>query len=98
MVLGVSPDTAKAQKKFHDNEKLPFALLADADRAVCNAYGVIKEKSMFSRTFLGVERTTSIIGPDGGVQRVFRKVKPRGHARAVLDALDELQRGGSAKK
>lgn len=86
-VLGASPDTVKAQKRFAESEKLPFPLLADADRSLCQRYGVLQEKSMYGRKFLGVVRTTFLIGADGVIRRVFEKVTPAGHADAVLQAL-----------
>src|SRR5258708_6213895 len=67
VVLGVSPDTPAAQKKFVDKFDLPFALVADADKAICTAYGVIQEKNMYGKKVMGVARTTFIIGPDGRI-------------------------------
>ena len=90
-VIGVSPDTARAQKKFQQHECLPFPLLADADRTVANAYGVIRQRSMYGRLFNGVSRITFLIDAQGTVQRVFDPVKPKGHAAAVLAALDEMK-------
>src|SRR5256885_15354341 len=88
VVLGVSPDTPKAQKKFD----LPFTLVADADKTICNAYGVIQEKNMYGKKVMGVARTTFIIGPNGRIRHVFRKVKPEGHAEEVLEYLKEAQK------
>ena len=92
-VVGVSPDTVRAQKKFCDHERLPFPLLADHDRELARRYGVLQEKSLYGRLFLGVARTTFLIGPDGVVRRVFAKVKVKEHARQVLDALATLGGG-----
>jgi peroxiredoxin Q/BCP len=89
-VLGVSPDPVKKVKKFHDKQALDFALLADEDHAVAEAYGVWVEKSMYGRTYWGNERTTFIVGPDGKVAEVLRKVKPAEHDARVLAALGEL--------
>ena len=80
MLLGISPDTSSAQKKFADKEKLPFTLLADADRKVAIDYGVLVEKNMYGKKVKGIARTTFIIGPDGKIEHVFEKVKPDGHA------------------
>lgn len=86
-VLGVSPDDAKSHRKFADKYELPFTLLSDTDTAVCQAFGVWKQKSMYGRTYMGVERTTYVIGPDGLVRKVFPRVKVDGHAAAVLAAI-----------
>jgi peroxiredoxin Q/BCP len=86
-VLGVSPDPVKRVRKFHDGQGLNFTLLADEDHAVCEAYGVWVEKSMYGRTYMGAERTTFVIGPDGVITDVLRKVKPGEHDELVLTAL-----------
>jgi peroxiredoxin Q/BCP len=88
VVLGVSPDPVAKIKKFHDKEGLNFALLADEDHAVAEAYGVWVTKSMYGRSYLGNERTTFIIDPAGKVAEVLRKVKPAEHDELVLKALD----------
>jgi peroxiredoxin Q/BCP len=85
VLLGISPDTPKAQKKFEEKFDLPFTLLGDADKKVANAYGVMKEKNMYGRKVIGVARTTFVIGPDGKIKHVFNKVKPEGHADEVLE-------------
>lgn len=87
VVLGVSPDSAPSHEKFAAKFALPFALIPDEDHKLCLAYGVWKEKSMYGRKYMGVERTTFIIGPDGRIARIFRKVKPAGHAQEVLAAI-----------
>jgi peroxiredoxin Q/BCP len=87
IVLGVSPDDVATHRKFRTKFRLPFPLLADPDHGVAERYGVWGEKSMYGRKFLGILRTTFIIGPDGRIKRVFERVKPRGHAAAVLEAL-----------
>jgi peroxiredoxin Q/BCP len=89
-VLGVSPDPVKPVKKFHDGQGLNFTLLADADKQVVEAYGVWVEKSMYGRDYMGAERTTFVIGPDGVVADVLRKVKPGEHDTLVLAALAAL--------
>jgi peroxiredoxin Q/BCP len=87
VVLGVSPDPVKRVSKFDQKYGLGFPLLADEDHAVAEAYGVWVEKSMYGRTYMGNERTTFVIGPDGVVKDVFRKVKPAEHDALVLGAL-----------
>jgi thioredoxin-dependent peroxiredoxin len=87
VVLGVSPDGEASHAKFRSKYDLPFTLLADTDHAVAEAYGVWVEKSMYGKTYMGVERSTFVIGPDGVVKRVFRKVKPAEHADQVLEVL-----------
>jgi peroxiredoxin Q/BCP len=87
VVLGVSPDPVKKLAKFADKFTLGFPLLADEDHAVAEAYGVWVEKSMYGRTYMGNERTTFVIGPDGVIKDVFRKVKPAEHDALVLGAL-----------
>ena len=91
-VLGISPDPVKKVKKFHDKQALDFTLLADEDHAVAEAYGVWVEKSMYGRTYWGNERTTFVVGPDGKVAEVLRKVKPAEHDARVLAALTRLTR------
>src|ERR1700683_2750987 len=87
VVLGVSPDPVKKIAKFAEKFTLGFPLLADEDHAVAEAYGVWVEKSMYGRTYMGNERTTFVIGPDGVITAVFRKVKPAEHDGRVLGAL-----------
>lgn len=87
VVLGVSPDPVKSVAAFDEKFAFGFPLLADEDHAVAEAYGVWSEKSMYGRTFMGNERTTFIIAPDGKVEHVFRKVKPAEHDELVLGAL-----------
>ncbi len=89
VLLGASPDTPKAQKKFQEKFHLPFTLLADADKKLCNAFGVIQEKNMYGKKVMGVARTTFIIGPDGKIKHVFHKVKPEGHSEEVLAYLKQ---------
>jgi thioredoxin-dependent peroxiredoxin len=91
-VLGISPDPVGKVKKFHDKEGLNFVLLADEDHAVAERYGVWVAKSMYGRKFLGNERTTFIIDPDGKVAEVLRKVKPAEHDELVLKALARAAR------
>ena len=86
-MLGISGDTPAAQLKFKEKYKLPFTLLADADKKVASAFGVIKEKNMYGRKVKGIARTTFVIGPDGKIAKVFENVKPDGHAEEVLAAV-----------
>jgi len=87
VVLGVSPDPVKPIAKFAQKYDLDFTLLSDEDHAVAEAYGVWVQKSMYGRSFWGMERTTFVIGPDGVITNVFRKVKPAEHDQKVLSAL-----------
>ena len=87
VLLGISPDTPKAQKKFQEKFDLPFTLLADADKKVAEAFGVMKEKNMYGKKVMGIVRTTFLIGPDGKIKHIFDKVKPEGHADEVLAAI-----------
>ena len=86
-VVGISPDTPSAQAKFKEKYSLPFSLLCDVDKKVADAYGVLKEKNMYGKTVLGIERTTFIIDGAGKVERIFPKVKVDGHVEEVLAAL-----------
>ena len=86
-VLGISPDKPAKQKKFDDKYGLGFTLLSDEDHAVAEAYGVWVEKKNYGKTYMGVVRTTFLIGRDGRVARVFEKVKPQGHAAEVEAAI-----------
>jgi peroxiredoxin Q/BCP len=87
VILGVSPDRPAAQQKFKANYDLPFTLLCDVDKAAAQAYGVWKEKSMYGKKVMGIERTTFLIGEDGRILKIFPKVKAKGHAAQVLAAL-----------
>ena len=87
VVLGVSPDDEGSHAKFKAKYGLPFALLADTDHQVAEAYGVWGEKSYAGRTYMGVDRSTFVIDADGNVAKVFLKVKPDAHADQVLEAL-----------
>ena len=89
-VLGVSPDPVKRVKKFHDGQGLNFTLLADADHAVCDLYGVWVEKSMYGKKYWGAQRSTFVIDAGGTVVHMIEKASPKTHAADVLAALDEL--------
>ncbi|MHB1224846.1 MAG: thioredoxin-dependent thiol peroxidase [Gemmatimonadaceae bacterium] len=87
VILGVSPDDVKSHQKFRAKFDLPFTLLADTAHSVAERYDVWKEKSMYGRKYMGIERTTFLIAPDGRIARIFAKVKPAGHAEAVAEAI-----------
>jgi peroxiredoxin Q/BCP len=89
-VIGVSPDEVGAIEKFAGKYDLEFTLLADADHAVAEAYGTWVEKSMYGKKYMGVQRATFIVGPDGRIAKVFPKVSPKQHDDLVLKALSEL--------
>lgn len=83
-MLGISRDDRKAQAKFKEKYDLPFQLLCDVESVVCDTYDVIKEKNMYGKKFRGIERSTFIIGADGIIERIHRKVKVDGHVANVL--------------
>jgi peroxiredoxin Q/BCP len=86
-VLGISADTPAKQKKFKEKYDLPYSLLADVDKKICTAYGVLKEKNMYGKKVIGIARTTFVIDPEGNIAKTFENVKPDGHAEEVLAAL-----------
>jgi|SRR5690554_1071346 len=88
VILGVSPDSVESHKKFEQKYNLNFNLLSDEKKEVVEKYGVWKEKNMYGRKYMGVERTTFIIGPDGKIKKIFRKVKVNGHNKEVLEVLN----------
>ncbi|MBV9076732.1 MAG: peroxiredoxin, partial [Methylobacteriaceae bacterium] len=90
LVVGVSPDSAKSHEKFARKHNLDLDLVADEQKGMLEAYGVWAEKSMYGRKYMGVERTTFLIGPDGKIAQVWPKVKVPGHAAEVLDAARAL--------
>ena len=87
IVLGVSRDSLASHEKFRDRQKLAFALVSDPDETWCRAFDVIHEKTLYGRKFMGVVRSTFLIGADGKLLREWRGVKVPGHAQAVLDAI-----------
>ena len=87
MILGISPDPPAVQAKFKAKHSLPFTLLSDVDKSAAKDYGVWKEKNMYGRKVMGIERSTFVIGEDGTVARIFPKVKAQGHAAEVLSVL-----------
>ena len=90
VVLGVSPDSISSHNKFIKKFNLPFPLLADENKKMCQDYGVWVEKNMYGRKYMGVERATFIIDKEGNIAKIFEKVKPEGHNQQVLDALKTL--------
>jgi peroxiredoxin Q/BCP len=86
-VYGVSPDKPSAQKKFKEKYELPYSLLADVDKELAKKFDVLKEKSMYGKKYMGIERTTFVIHPDGKIAAILTGIKPEEHAKAVLAAL-----------
>jgi peroxiredoxin Q/BCP len=97
VVLGISRDTPKAQKKFQEKYNLSYPLLADVDEKVCRQFDVLREKNMYGKKVIGIERTTFLIGPDLRLLKIFPKVKPEGHAEEVLEALREHAKARHAR-
>lgn len=89
-IVGVSPDTLASHEKFKEKMAFPFQLLADEDTSLCTLFGVFKEKSMYGRKFMGVERSTFLIDERGVLRREWRKVKVPGHAKDVLEAAKSI--------
>lgn len=90
VVIGVSRDSVGSHDKFKKKYELNFALASDADSNIAEAYGVWQEKSMYGRKYMGIERSTFLIGADGLLRQIWRKVKVTGHVDAVLKAVQEL--------
>jgi peroxiredoxin Q/BCP len=86
-VLGISADKPSAQRKFRETNSLPYSLLADEDKAVAKKFGVLKEKSMYGRKYMGIERTTFVVNPAGKIAAILTGIKPEEHAEAVLAAM-----------
>jgi thioredoxin-dependent peroxiredoxin len=89
-VAGVSRDTLKSHAKFREKEALPFHLLSDPDEALCRLFDVIREKTLYGRKYMGIERSTFLIDDKGVLRHEWRKVKVAGHAQEVLEALRSL--------
>jgi peroxiredoxin Q/BCP len=89
-VIGVSPDSLKSHDKFRDKHDLQVILLADEEKSAIQAYGVWAEKKMYGRSYMGVERSTFLIGKDGTIKRIWRGVKVPGHVEDVLAAVKSL--------
>ncbi len=92
LIVGVSRDSLKSHERFRDKESLPFHLLSDPDEKLCRQFDVIREKSLYGRKFLGIERSTFLIDGQGVLRREWRKVKVAGHAQEVLDEVRALGR------
>lgn len=90
VLLGVSFDDLASHAKFIEKYKLSFSLLSDVDKKVASAYGVYKEKSMYGRTYLGIERSTFVIDKNGKIAQIYRKVKVDGHSDEILEALSAM--------
>ena len=86
-VLGVSRDSVKTHVNFREKHEFPFQLLSDNEEMLCKQFDVIREKKLYGRTYMGIERSTFLIDPEGVLQQEWRKVRVPGHAQAVLDAL-----------
>lgn len=86
-MLGISADKPSAQKKFKEKYDLPYSLLADEDKSVAGKFGVMKEKSMYGKKYMGIDRTTFVINPEGRIAAILNGLKPDEHAAAALAAL-----------
>jgi peroxiredoxin Q/BCP len=86
-IIGISPDAPAAQKKFDDKHSLGYPLLADTDHAVAEAYGVWKEKSMYGKKYMGIERSAFLIGADGTIEHAWYKISPKDTPVKLLEAL-----------
>ncbi len=91
VVLGVSTDTLASHQKFRAKHQLPFPLLVDEDATVSKQYGVYKEKRLYGKTSFGIERSTFVIGADGIVQKIYRKVRVPGHVADILGQVDQVR-------
>ena len=90
-MLGISGDKPSAQKKFREKYDLPYSLLADEDKSVAKKFGVLKEKSLYGRKYMGIERTTFVISPEGKISAILTGIKPDEHAEAVLVAIKNFK-------
>ena len=97
LILGVSRDSIASHEKFRQKYKLPFELLADTDEKVCKLYDVLREKSMYGRKFIGIERSTFLIDKDGKLRQEWRKVRVKGHVDEVLAAAKSLAKGSRTR-
>lgn len=86
-MFGISADKPSAQKKFKEKNDLPYSLLSDEDKAMAKKFGVLKEKSLYGRKYMGIDRTTFVIGPEGKITAILTGLKPEEHATAVIAAL-----------
>ena len=90
VIFGISRDSLASHEKFKAKQDFPFELISDPDEALCKQFDVIKEKKLYGRTFMGIERSTFLIDKDGKLRQEWRKVKVKGHAEEVLDAVRSL--------
>ena len=90
-IIGVSKDNLSSHNKFCEKENIPYPLLLDEEGKICNIYGVMKEKSMFGKKYLGINRTTFLIGKNKKILKLWRSVKASGHAQKVLDTINMLE-------
>jgi thioredoxin-dependent peroxiredoxin len=97
-IIGVSPDSVASHQRFRTKYRLGFPLAADESRLAIEAYGVWRRKTLFGRTYMGVERSTFLIDGDGRIARIWRKVRAKGHAEAVLDAVKTLPGSPGARR
>jgi len=88
VIIGISKDSVNSHDKFKSKYELPFTLASDEELQACNDYGVWVEKSMYGRKYMGIERSTFLISPEGKIQNIWRKVKVKGHADEVLEAIE----------
>lgn len=91
VILGVSRGSLASHEKFRDKQKFPFDLISDPDEMLCKKFDVIQQKTLYGRKFMGIERSTFLIDAEGKLRREWRKVKVKGHAAAVLDAIGTLK-------
>ncbi len=90
-VFGISKDSVRVHENFRKKHQFPFQLLADSNEELCNAFGVIQQKKLYGRTYMGIVRSTYLLDPEGRVIAAWEKVKVKGHAQIVLDTLKELK-------
>lgn len=90
MVLGISADSVSSHQKFSLKHSLPFPILADEKKTMLRIYGVLAEKSMFGKTFLGIKRSSFLINPEGKIAKIYKNVKPIEHAKKVLTDIEKL--------
>jgi len=93
-VFGISPDSIESHRRFAEKQQLTVSLLSDPEHLVIESYGAWKQKKMYGREYMGVERSTFIIDPDGKIAHIWRKVKVKGHVEEVLAKLEELRAAG----
>lgn len=95
-VIGISPDPVRSHDRFAEKHSLTITLASDEDTSVAQAFGTWKEKSMYGKKYMGIERSTFLIAPDGTIARIWNKVKVKGHAQEVLEAAGELHKSGAS--